>query len=155
MDLTDLTDGELEDLQRRASVELERRQVASRLPEQIDRLVHAYLTGTGRESGQPWVQPTGAHDSYPEGWEVTHDGKTWVSLTPANVWPPGVSGWREVPAGGDGGEPAVPEWVAPTGAHDTYATGDRVTFQGQVWQSALDGNTWSPADYPAAWTLIS
>ena len=152
-DLTSMSDADLDTLASAINQERQRRQTLADAPAMVANLTAQYLTA--REDGGVWVQPQGAHDVYPEGWQVEHDGKTWVSLTPANVWEPGVSGWREVPAEGDDGQPAVPEWVAPTGAHDAYAKGDRVTFQGQVWESALDGNTWSPADYPAAWTLIS
>lgn len=42
-----------------------------------------------------WVQPTGAHDAYALGVEVTHNGKTWVSTADSNVWEPGVYGWDE------------------------------------------------------------
>lgn len=45
-----------------------------------------------------WVQPTGAHDAYALGARVTWNGKTWESTVGANVWEPGVSGWREVAA---------------------------------------------------------
>ena len=41
-----------------------------------------------------WVQPTGAHDAYALGAEVTHNGKTWVSVADNNVWEPGVYGWN-------------------------------------------------------------
>lgn len=40
-----------------------------------------------------WVQPTGAHDAYPQGFSVTHNGQVWVSDIDANVWEPGVFGW--------------------------------------------------------------
>ena len=40
-----------------------------------------------------WVQPTGAHDSYPLGAEVMHNGIHWVSTVADNVWEPGVYGW--------------------------------------------------------------
>lgn len=43
-----------------------------------------------------WVQPQGAHDAYPLGAKVTHNGKTWSSDVAANVWEPGVSQWTEV-----------------------------------------------------------
>jgi len=44
-----------------------------------------------------------------------------------------------------------PEFVQPTGAHDAYAKGDRVTFQGKDYESLIDANVWSPATYPAGW----
>ena len=103
-------------------------------------------------SGAPeWVQPTDATNAYPKDWTVTHDGKTWVSLTPANVWPPGVSGWREIVDESAG----APEWVQPTGAHDAYQTGDRVMFEGAEYKSLIDGNTWSPTAYPQGWEKIN
>lgn len=44
-------------------------------------------------SVSPWVQPTGAHDTYGLGDRVTHNGQTWVSTNAANSWKPGVFGW--------------------------------------------------------------
>lgn len=44
-----------------------------------------------------------------------------------------------------------PEWVQPTGGHDAYNKGDKVTFQGRRYVSTIDGNVWSPAAYPAGW----
>lgn len=29
------------------------------------------------------------------------------------------------------------EWVQPTGSHDAYQTVDRVTYDGQVWESGV------------------
>lgn len=46
-----------------------------------------------------------------------------------------------------------PEFVQPTGAHDAYNTGDKVTFEGQHYICLIDNNTWSPAAYPAGWEL--
>jgi hypothetical protein len=43
-----------------------------------------------------WVQPTGAHDAYALGAQVTHNGKNWESTVDANVWEPGVFGWVEI-----------------------------------------------------------
>lgn len=44
-----------------------------------------------------------------------------------------------------------PEWVQPTGAHDAYKKGDKVTFEGKHYVSLIDGNVYSPAVYPAGW----
>ena len=108
----------------------------------------AALMADAHTDGAAWVQPTGAHDAYALGITVTHGGKTWENITPANVWEPGVSGWREVVAEG------YPAWVQPTGAHDAYNTGDRVSFEGSNYESKIDANVWSPTGYPAGWQLI-
>lgn len=46
-----------------------------------------------------------------------------------------------------------PEWVQPTGSHDAYNTGDKVTFEGHHYVSLINGNVWSPTAYPAGWKL--
>lgn len=44
-----------------------------------------------------------------------------------------------------------PEFVQPTGAHDAYNKGDKVTFEGKHYISMIDGNVYSPTAYPAGW----
>lgn len=44
-----------------------------------------------------------------------------------------------------------PEFVQPTGAHDAYNKGDKVTFEGKHYISLIDGNAYSPTAYPAGW----
>ena len=51
--------------------------------------------------------------------------------------------------------PDAPAWVQPTGAHDAYSVGDRVTYQGHVYESLLNGNSWSPVAYPQGWRPIA
>ncbi len=47
------------------------------------------------EEWPEWVQPLGAHDAYPQGAKVSHQGKHWVSEIDANTYEPGVYGWAE------------------------------------------------------------
>ena len=42
---------------------------------------------------------------------------------------------------------SFPEWVQPTGAHDAYNKGDKVSYNGKHWESAVDGNVWQPGVY--------
>ena len=46
-----------------------------------------------------------------------------------------------------------PEWVQPTGAHDAYAAGAKVTHDGKRWVSDVDNNTWAPGAY--GWTEVT
>ena len=131
--------------------EQQRRRAAASLPGEIERLIEDFQATTGLGTGEEWHAPTGAHDAYREGATVDHDGREWESLTPANVWEPGVSGWREVVA--EGAEPAA--WVQPTGDHDAYQTGDIASFEGRVYRSLIDSNVWSPTTYPAGWEEIT
>ena len=86
--------------------------------------------------------------------EVTHLGVTYEVVQPHTLsaaWEPG-----KVPAlyraKADPGD-EWPEWVQPTGAHDAYKKGDKVTYKGQHYISLIDNNSWSPEAYPAGWEL--
>ena len=51
-------------------------------------------------------------------------------------------------------ENVIPEWVQPTGSHDAYNVGDKVIYEGEVYESIIDSNTWSPTDYPQGWEEV-
>ena len=160
-DLPDLTDrdtwsdDDLDQLRIAVLTEQERRYLLDTAPAQVATIQQAYTAAVGRHDGDDWVQPLGAHDMYGQGAIVTHGGKTWESITPNNVWEPGLSGWREVAADDpDTGEPGVADYVQPTGGHDAYQIGDRVRFDGKVYESVIAGNVWSPSAHAAGWKLI-
>ena len=48
---------------------------------------------------------------------------------------------------------SIPEWEQPDSTN-AYMTGDKVRFEGVVYESTMDNNIWSPADYPAAWKVV-
>ena len=110
-----------------------------------------------------WVQPCGATDAYNKGDIVDYNGVKYISTVDANVWAPDVYGWEVYDGGStDPVEPDTPstdedikDFVQPTGSHDAYAKGDKVRYEGKVYESLIDGNTYSPADYPAGWKEIS
>lgn len=45
------------------------------------------------------------------------------------------------------------EWTQPDSTNP-YMIGDRVLFEGKVYESVIDNNSWSPADYAAGWKEI-
>lgn len=47
-----------------------------------------------------------------------------------------------------------PEYIQPTGAHDAYNTGDKVTYNGKHYVCQMDGCVWNPATYPAGWEEV-
>lgn len=129
------------------------------------------------ESGYPiWTQPLCAVDAYNLGDIVSYNGKLYKSIINANVWAPDVypAGWEEYTestGGGDSGETgggdsgttepetppteAIPDFVQPTGAHDAYKKGDKVKFEGKIYESLIDANTYSPSAYPAGWKEVT
>lgn len=64
--------------------------------------------------------------------------------------------------GGTGEEPTepieeeeYPEFVQPTGAHDCYNKGAKITFMGKRYISLIDGCVWDPITYPAGWEEVT
>ena len=108
----------------------------------------------------------------------TENGKVYRSTIENNVWAPSAysQGWEEVTAedeqepptepeqpeegGGETGDEEdpykdVPDFVQPTGAHDAYNVGDRVKYNGHVYESTIANNAYSPDAYPQGWKLLA
>lgn len=56
----------------------------------------------------------------------------------------------------DPGEPEKPvdewpEYKQPTGAHDAYHVGDKITYNGKHYTCLMDGCVWTPDAYPQGW----
>ena len=51
-------------------------------------------------------------------------------------------------------EEEYPEYVQPTGAHDAYHVGDKITYNGNHYECIFNGCVWTPDAYPAGWKLI-
>ena len=85
---------------------------------------------------------------YAVGKRVRYDDKLYRCVqahTSQEGWEPPVTPalWTRTAAEGE-----IPEWVQPTGAHDAYAKGDKVTHDGKTWESTYDGaNVWEPGVY--------
>lgn len=68
-------------------------------------------------------------------------------------WKPDTTPALYTPIGLD--ESGYPVWAQPTGAHDAYNKGDVVNYNGDLYESLIDGNTYSPEVYPAGWAVYS
>ena len=120
-----------------------------------------------REPGSrlPWKQPIDQYDAYKlvnpftgKADECTINGKTYRTKVDNNVWEPGGAQWEEIDANGNVVVPPPanewPQWVQPTGGHDAYRIGDKVTFEGKRYVSKINANVWSPTGYPAGWEAV-
>lgn len=100
-------------------------------------------------------------EDYLAGDKINHEGVVFEvvqSHTSQSDWEP-----QKVPAlfkkvyqtETSGGEEVVPDFVQPTGAHDAYKTGDKVLFEDNIYESLIDGNTWTPTGYAQGWKKLS
>ena len=89
---------------------------------------------------------------YSQGDRVTFDGllyKCVQSHTSQESWTPTAapSLWTVISDPSD----EYPLWIQPTGAHNAYSKGDKVTYNGKKYVSNVDGNVWAP---PEQWTEV-
>lgn len=68
-------------------------------------------------------------------------------------WTPGTAVSLYAAIGLD--DSGYPVWSRPTGAHDAYNNGDIVNYNGVLYRSLINGNTYSPDEYPAGWEQVT
>lgn len=53
-------------------------------------------------------------------------------------------------------EPAdeYPKYKQPTGAHDAYQVGDKITWDGGHYECIFAGCVWNPTEYPQGWKKL-
>ena len=108
---------------------------------------------TAVELFEPWRPDT----SYTAGQRLRYGDKLYRVVqahTSQADWTPDTTPalYTEVTKPGE-----IPVWRKPTGAQDAYHTGDKVHYpdaDGPVYESTVDNNVWSPADYPAGWKIV-
>lgn len=98
-------------------------------------LFHAWKTGTDYKTGD----------------RIRYGTKLYKCLQAhksQDDWTPdaAVSLWVEV------ADPSIewPAWKQPTGAHDAYNKGDKVSYNGHKWTSDINANVYEPGVY--GWT---
>jgi hypothetical protein len=94
--------------------------------------------------------------NYSTGTVVKYENQLYEVIAPGHSsqddWTPDVTSAlfkKIVPKG------VIQEWIQPTGSHDAYNTGDRVTFNELIYESLIDSNVWSPEGYPSGWSLMA
>ena len=126
---------------------------------------------TDPAKAKPYVTPQGTRGMYQIGDVCTYNGVIYRSTMDNNVWQPSAypQGWEEIDISGgvisqpeepeeptpEPEEPKYPGFIQPTGAHDAYHIGDRVIYNGKLYECILDGNVYSPDDYPQGWKEIT
>lgn len=125
--------------------------------------------GMSKETAREFIHPTDAHDIYKAGeWAIQHMQYTQCITDTAYSIDEYAAAWAidGIVSGNTDTEPTkpdtpdtptdtIPDFVQPTGAHDAYKKGDKVKFEGKVYESLIDANAYSPSAYPAGWKEIT
>lgn len=96
----------------------------------------------------PW---SGDGVKYEKDFRARYEGLSYRCIQPHTSqpdWTPkaAVSLWVRTANPGE----EWPEWIQPTGGHDAYAQGAKVSHNGKHWISDVDNNVWEPGVY--GWT---
>lgn len=91
--------------------------------------------------------------NYKQNYKVKHNNKLYKCLLnhkSQSDWTPNKapSLWVEI----SNPDEEYPEWKQPTGAHDAYKNGDKVSYGGNKYISTVDNNVWTPTEY--GWELV-
>ena len=91
---------------------------------------------------------SGSGIAYAVGDRVSYESFLWKCLqahTSQPDWTPtaAVSLWTRI----DDPSEEWPEWRQPTGAHDAYEKGYKVSHNDKHWISNVDANVWEPGVY--------
>ena len=79
----------------------------------------------------------------------SYDNEVYPDIAPGNAaW-----GTFHKPYHGTTKETALP-WVAPTGAHDMYLTGEYMVWTDGLIYKCLSSTAYSPEDYAGAWEVV-
>ena len=94
-------------------------------------------------------------DGYEKDQRVNYEGILYKCLqahTPQAAWMPTAapSLWAKVLIPDAN---VIPEWEQPDSTNP-YMKGDKVTFNGVVYESTIDNNIWSPSAYPGGWRQV-
>lgn len=160
IDYSTLSNEDLSSVMRSAEGELKARQTLIETEDKVVELQERFLRVRDRdvpENDVPnWTQPTGAHDVYPKGFIVRHDGKIWVNQHPMNSWEPGTtnSQWIQSVTPEPENEAGIPEW----GVGQEVMSGDLRVYEGTVWSAVIDHVThegWVPSQFTyAVWSFL-
>ena len=107
------------------------------------------------EAIKEWVQG----QEYSQNVYVRFEGVVYKTIHPIRFYEIGTPSERSdlytrIGKQVDDGTIQAEEFRQPTGAHDAYNKGDRVLFNGKVYESLIDANTWSPDAYPQGWKVV-
>lgn len=129
------------------------RQKAYKLRELILK-ISKYLDDSDALQGVELFPKWKADGTYEVGDRVLHDGVLYKVLQPHTsqaTWTPSNSPSLFAEVLVDENVPLP--WVQPDSTN-AYMTGDRVLYEGKVYESVIDNNIWSPSAYPQGWRLI-
>lgn len=120
------------------------------LPSAANTLYAKLIRETENGSIPEWTQPDSTN-AFMTGDQVMHNGILYTSTADNNVWEPGTTGapWTAINSE-ETTTTAVSDWVSGI----SYMIGDHILYEGVEYESLIDNNVWSPADYPAGWAAV-
>lgn len=130
-------------------------ELARKLRPIIEKAVESLDDATATEAATLFPAWSGESVGYPAGARVRHNGllyKVLTAHTSQPTWTPDAAPSLFAKVLIENPD-VIPEWEQPDSTN-AYTTGDKVMFDGAVYESLIDNNVWSPAAYPAGWKKV-
>lgn len=130
-------------------------ELARKLRPLIETAAQSLTDADALEAMQLYPTWNGDGVAYTAGTRVQHEGTLYTVLqahTSQADWTPEAASslFARVLIPDPNG---IPDWEQPDSTN-AYMTGDRVRYNGAVYESLIDGNVWSPVAYPAGWMVM-
>lgn len=107
-----------------------------------------------------FVDTWGSGVEYKTGKRLSYNGVVYKVLqdhTSQSDWTPDTAASLYakvlIPTDEDGEQTEIPDWEQPESTNG-YMTGEKVRYEGHIYESLIDNNVWSPVEYPQGWQLI-
>ena len=94
--------------------------------------------------------------SYEAGRYLLYKGVLYKVLqahTSQDTWTPDVTASLYAKVLIDPTGETILDWEQPNSTNP-YMKGDKVRFEGKIYESLIDNNVWSPTAYPAGWKIV-
>ena len=128
---------------------------AKQIRAQLDTVTESMPDGQALQSTALFREWSGEGVKYTAGQRLTYEGILYRVLqnhTSQPDWNPdrAVSLFAKVliPS-----EDVIPDWQQPDSTNP-YMRGDRVRYNGKIYESLINNNVWNPSEYPAGWKEI-
>lgn len=133
---------------------------AKKLRALIEKLTAALTDEEALDGALLFPHWSGDSVSYAVGDRVYYNGVLYRVLqahTSLPAWKPDITAALFakvlIPRDDEGEQTEIPDWEQP-GATNPYMTGDKVRYEGHIYESIIDYNVWSPSAYPAGWRQL-
>ena len=130
------------------------------LVDMLNKIAEYYIKGNLSKEEKEELENEARNNANPENSYAPLEERLNDLITRVDILENKVSQLEKTSTGEPTEEPTepveeYPEYVQPTGAHDAYNTGDKITYNDKHYECIFDGCVWNPDEYPSGWKEVT